>query len=108
MDDRTRALIEILLDEKGLPGDRWDVTFDLGDIPQPEVVAALASIACSPSAEERDHVLVDMCGEALGGIWAELGRVDEPIFACLRPGARREALAALRLHAPHLVPASAE
>lgn len=106
MDGRTRALIEILLDEKGLPGDRWDVTFDLGDIPEPEVVAALASIACS--SEERDHVLVDMCGEALGGIWADLGRVDEPIFACLRPGARLEALAALRLYAPHLVPANAE
>jgi hypothetical protein len=106
MDDPTRALIEILLDEKGVRSDRWDVTFDLGDIPEPEVVAALASIACS--AEELDHILVDMCGEALGGIWAELGRVDEPIFARLRPGARREALTALRLYAPHLVPAGAE
>ncbi|WP_446219462.1 hypothetical protein [Micromonospora sp. IBHARD004] len=57
--------------------------------------------------EAPPRVLLLGPGQA-DGIWAESGRVDEPIFACLLPGARREALAGLRLYAPHLVPAGAE
>jgi hypothetical protein len=98
--DRVAALVEILLDKNARIDERDDAAMDLGAYNDDRALSALLSIATDHTAEP---VIMDVCGESIGEIWAERNFFDISLFKKMTPKAQFELYSYIAGYKPELI-----
>ncbi len=100
MKDRTKQLIEVLLDRTAREDERDDAAMDLGDYKDLRALDALVKIASDP---KEDEMVVDSCAESIGEICVALKYFDEESFKKMVPFAQRIVFGIIMARNPELI-----